>query len=545
MQSIILLLMWAGLAYAIVVFAGGLWLQRAQLFQLRKPDFIPDVISYVPSGNRFMLLLSFAPTIWLRAFAWPLLGPVNAFLVAREMVMHRRPAIKALQVVSSSIARRTDIAHYPHLATSVFSGVLLITFFNFDEFRSPVLFWLLGIWLGWIGWLAVVHMPNNSLAEQMRIDPRGIIFNSLVLAFVFGLVVPAVSAVIFLIVSHEEISFENFKISTINIYSLRGIVWKGPGNTWEALKDNPYEVILVLTGLLVFSGFIAHVRSAFFSRISPSEFESAALIKLALGDHKGAMALLRESGSETDQSSHLRAVCLVMAQEVAYARELLEKKFPQMREYGRLPTVSSMALFVLTSNWKLSEPIVRSMSSHFLENEPDEGELVFMLFLFFGSPLFDFATVKDEVLRYAKLHDYYCCMIVCAVRERNRRLFTECVEIISGQCSMSPSVQMLIDAVLLSGGFSYDSSLEQYSGELAVRMTLASELDLGLCEVFLVYFASKTAQGAASKKEDSIRFLAVQERLATKVSMLPHGAEIIKLVDSMGEFLRLPAHRDE
>lgn len=543
---------WIGLGIAIVVIVTGFVYLSRNIYRRTTSSNKVSLFSWnVPNSLRLKLMFIVIPEYMMFGLSWPF-----SYLVVFWLIIfgHRKGIWQSGKSFETNIiasARSYEGPAYIYLTSALFALLLVCILYEYNIARTPLLFWLFALWLAWIFMLCrMLFFSELSFHSLANIDLKNRSYNIAFLFFLFVLIVPISSSIIFLIYTKELLSFENIQQSIVKIMNLRGIVWEGPKNTFAVIKEDYNESFYVITGLLLYTCVISKLLSLIKDRISDKHYLTTTYFNLMQGRPERAIEHLNKIEKNDISVIDCRAIAWVMANKYEQALKLVLKNIPNLSEYSSdIRITANCYLIELTMRWEKDATFIIWMLEDYINYGPKEEDLVVNYFyLMTLSEESDFVRNVDyHFLSYAKKRNYYyfeffyhsqslaqfdpelLTQLDPGIIERIKNLGN----IINRQCTLNGSLQLFADALLSQVFILQDpSKREAIMNSFIIQTNLVSKFTKTLTERGLLLFSLEIAKLLLSEEDmENIQIIqGIEQKFIDEILLLSNGARFIKLL---------------
>ncbi|RBI65934.1 hypothetical protein DQ400_15835 [Vreelandella sulfidaeris] len=486
--------------------------------------------------------LSLAPQILLNAFCWPIVFLLYFVRVIKVVV--KNPSLMEDQATDEefnkhfidSVRQQSQQSSMVggSLISPIFAGFLILLLSQVDSLRWPMTVWLISIWVAWMAWLASSFLTVGGFVKLARLNPKYILLNSASLILLFAVCVPVVTAVVILSLEGSSLAVSPVWEAVKKIYTINGIVWKGPESTYLAISRNPLDIFYVATGVLIYSVILSKLPAAAIRRKNSDDFYFAASTALIQGQPEIALVYLQKEGRDSLDSAVLRIVANLMKSDVSAAQDIAAAKFPAMREYVPNQEIAPLLVLVtLCFFWETPQSVSEEIFNSFCLAGPSEAELlvIYMALLKGGPGLQGFVTPK--LCKIAEERGYESFSFVVSLAEKDLKVLKELFVRMAAISSVSVGVSSLIYVFRwLLECTSNPSIRETKCLMVADQLYVAAQYATSGADVFLVFISTKMASEISHDPSGSAiqAFTKVEDKIHHVLSLRPWGPEFSKLL---------------
>lgn len=533
---IVAIFFWLSLGYGLflaVASAATLW-QHIKHYEDEKGE----IYCSLDRDSRLRAWIFSLPDFLLSGLSWPLLIPTVIILAIKGAYPNYPRSFNELRHLVGEFTTRWYGLDYRLFPVAVWA-ILLAGFAHFfGPARVPALAWLGALWIGIAAWLVVAYVPSLSLRRRTRLRPEGRYLNILFSTVLFAVALPLTSSFLILTLGQKTIDVGNLAQAVYKVYTLRGIIWEGPQNTFRIILSEPHEGLYLTTALLLYGAILSKIPQAIFTRVNDEDLQAAAVASLVLGYPKRALDLLRQSTAETMQLVNLRICGLLMLGDVTQAKDWAESKLPFIREYVQNQDVATTGyLLLLACQWRLDQDTRDTLLSQFLAASPNEEELTVAFFGVIGCS-YRFAT--EDFASYSHQQRMRVFMAFFSVGVKDKEQFKEACNQARDVCSIFPSVQALADSFFMFGGLvPRDDEYRGLRNLLRIISSWSSRVTTGSAFFLFLFVLGMLENSLPDTEVDSRAIIQrCKDQLTDRLAFKPYGQNAVKEIGK--QVKRLP-----
>lgn len=501
---------------------------------------LPQAFTLVSFGEQKRKLQSAVrPFYFLLAFCWPLVMLLVVYKIVR--LVSKSPELITDAVSGEEIAhhlilqgRNSSGSAQGVLISPVFAGILMVLYLAFEFLRLPLLVWLLSIWIGWLYWLLAMRTGVSVGVERIaKAVPKRAWENATILMVLFSICIPFATSFIILAIADRPINLNLLYVGAIKIYTLQGIVWTGASSTIEAIRADPIESLYVATGVMLYTSVLSKVPQLF-SQVTEEDQIFSAVVALMHGKANDALQHLRTSGIDSDHSTYLKVVALLMNEKIDDAHELARAKLPGLHEHFVFDGVSASGVLVAACwNWDLEEHVVEKIMDHFCSCDPLEVDLFMTLLPSFSTTQSASSSIiEKKVLEVADEKNYEVIKFFHSIDKKDIERLQASMKNLSNRCSINPGLHALFLVAWMQMRITVERNESEIS-EFLTNLELLPKLIYYGSDTFCFALALNWAKAVADDAESLARLKEMKEALLSKVSLRSYGPEFVKAIENM------------